>query len=40
MTTIQPIEKKKRGRKKANPNPEATTIIVERSKNPDSQKTR
>ena len=32
MTTIQPIEKKKRGRKKANPNPEATTIIVEEVK--------
>ena len=32
MTTIQPIEKKKRGRKKTNPNPEATTIIVEEVK--------
>jgi hypothetical protein len=32
MNTIQPIEKKKRGRKKANPNPETTTIVVEEVK--------
>lgn len=32
MTTIQRPEKKKRGRKKANPNPDVTTIVVEEVK--------